>query len=369
MIIEISDEFADFDELKWRPYAASLEHLITAHCNGWHILTPSRKVARGMVERCNLSVRQLEILQFYIVDKIAVLVGQARTADATILAVPDDYEGRPSRDNQIVVRLRTFDDMSACLQAQLLTENSAADGKYILTLANLVARDLGYGVGLSLELVHGGGAGTAVKYKEMLESNRPALCVVDSDRTYPSSALGSTAKAIVKQGMSNEGQTVQAKILPVREIENTIPISFLLQVYGDNLVINRKIGKICKYISSLKTVDCPFYVLDYLDLKGGDTVDRVQAFPEPDRTIFIRACNVLNDKNVDWDAVVPNNNIAAYDGISVNLLQFTMGYLQNNPRLDREFAAKLRKAPFWLQLEHLIRLILSFGAASSRIPA
>jgi hypothetical protein len=364
MIIEVSDEFSEFNSDQWLPYAGAIEHLITAHANGWHIFTPSRRAANSILSSCNLSDRQTAIFRSSVLGRLAILVGQAKSADYTMLAIPDGSLTAQFRPNQIVVPLSRFSEMEACQPTRLLTEDSAFDGLYYARIANIVARDLGYGVRLKLELMHGGGAGLAARYGELLRDSRPAICVVDSDRRYPDAPLGNTARGINALGWSNPLGTVRAAMLPVREAENTLPISFLLDVYKANPVVRAQIKRYTDYLSKVESGTFAVNVLLHLDLKEGDTVGRIANVPMPHKNHFVEACRDISVTNIPVDNFDdPDSQGRAYHGIAENVLRTTLEFMKLNPRLDRDFGVKIKKAPFWNEFEGIIRLILSFGAS------
>ena len=365
MIIEISDAFGALDATGWKPYLSAIDNLLTAHASGWHVLTPSRHVADKIKELCGLSERQQALLNASIVSRLATLIGQARSADYTLLVVPPATFTSATRQNQIVVPITSFSKIENCMATRLLTEDSSFDGAYLLHVANAVARQLGYGVRINLELMHGGGSGLAKQYELLLADERPSVCVADSDIRFPDGPYGTTAKGILKRGMSNQSGTVRAVILPVRELENSIPISFLLESYRSSPEVKAKVSKFIKHIDDCKKKGVTENLLDFVDFKEGDSVSKLSKIPEPHRARLIEVCKAIAVTTLTAATLDdPASEAKVHQGIAANMLGTVKDFLVEHPRHDRTYIEKLRRTPFWEALEDIFRLILSFGAAS-----
>ena len=80
----------------------------------------------------------------------------------------------------------------------------------------------------------GGGNTISTVYENIQnKKKRLCLCIVDSDKLSPNSSLGSTARNI-KQKDDNTSVTTLLYILPVRELENLIPLSILSELMSKN---------------------------------------------------------------------------------------------------------------------------------------
>lgn len=369
MIIELARSFADFNKSEWEPYHASIEHLLQAHGQGWHMLAPGKKISDSISENCDLSRTQKEILNNYIRDKFPTLVGQARAAYRTILAVEDGHDMRSERNNQIVVPLKLFRDPRAVMPARLLTENAEADGEYLKLICRVTAKEMEYLSPMNLEIVHGGGSTTAVVLSAAWSEARPMICVVDSDRRYPRAPLGGTAKAIDDIGSENEIGTVCTAILDVREIENLLPLSFLFEVYKDNPEVNGRIAKLHSYLSLDARKKAKFNVIDYIDFKDGIRRNDIAALPAQVKGEFVVLCKHISDMVVSDSQFDDTTDCTqVFPGIAEKVLPCTIEFLRRNPHFASEFARKIRKAPFWDSLEPLIEKIISFSTASERLP-
>jgi hypothetical protein len=369
MIIELAKEFADFGEAEWQPYHEAVENLLQAHRHGWHIFAPARRISDSIHLHCMLSKTQKEILDNYVKAKFAILVGQAKTADFTILAIPNSGSQTPERNNQIIIPLAAYKDPQFAMPTRLLTENSEIDGRYLKWVAKATAQTLGFSKSINIELLHGGGSTMAAELERKWNDTRPLICVVDSDRRYPNGPLGDTAKAIQKVGNINQAKTVEVHILNVREVENLVPISMLFSIYKENADVLNIVGRIHDYLSHADCKKSKFRVCDYFDLKDGIAFCDVAKMPEQAKAEFVKFCRHMSTEKCDAARFEDNsddNKISS--GVSKNMLRTTLDFLEKNPRIEVEFAQKLIDAPFWTSVEPVIKKILCFSVAGERLP-
>jgi hypothetical protein len=119
--------------------------------------------------------------------------------------------------------------------------------------------------------IRGGGGSTVCKEYQQIQEERKrfCLCILDSDQEYPAifnngvKSYGQTAKDVININDLNEINT-QYYLLPVREIENLIPIFFLKKV----IPINDQRYEGVKMIESLINKGCIDAVY-YYDFKNG----------------------------------------------------------------------------------------------------
>ncbi len=369
MIIELSEKFADIEPEEWNNYHVAFENIINAHRMGWHIFAPPRKVANRISKDCDLSRSQKSIFDSHVQDRITTLLGQARSADHTIICIPDSMPVIAERSNQFALPISKFIDPRNLLPFLLITENAQNDGVFLERLCLIFSKHLGYQSPMMLEHRHGGGGTTAAQYREALTDYRPTLCVIDSDRRYPDGPLGSTARAVRGVELHNTTRVVQAHILPVREAENLVPLSFLFDVYGTNPNISDTISKIHKYKNS-DVAKCSIYnVLYFIDFKTGDTKGSIAKIPMPYKTHMLNFCSFIGTRKENDDQFSnPECDEKAVPGISENLIHQTISFINNNGRLESSLMRKILSAPFWDELEHILRLILAFSCGGQRLP-
>lgn len=369
MIIELAPSFGGFKSDDWAPYHRAIENLITAHGEGWHLLSPSREVAKSILSSCSLSRTQAQIFEHHIANRVSVTSGQARSADLVILANPETEPRRTERANQLGVSLSTFSELAACAPARLITENAATDGKVIEALSELMSRDLGYNSPISFEHVHGGGGTTAACYEQACTSARPTLCVLDSDRKYPGAALGETARRVVQANAPHE--TIRTFILPVREVENSLPLSLLLDVYSQSPEVRGRVSPLLKYIERrvLDGIPLEANALDYIDFKFGLKRSDIAKLPTGQRAMFCKLAHVVRPTEISHDLYddATDGTVIA-EGISENLLAQFLSFIDAAKHKRREIAQKIKSSPAWPWLEDLLRLVLAFGTASARLP-
>ena len=106
-------------------------------------------------------------------------------------------------------------------------------------------------------------------YKRLSKECTPIHCIVDNDRTTPYSPFGSNAAKLMDYAGNEPYSTAGAEVLPVRETENLVPVSFCKDVYRGNDDMQMRIDTVLRVAdqeqgSGVRPAD---YVLRYLDLK------------------------------------------------------------------------------------------------------
>ncbi|MCX6953092.1 MAG: hypothetical protein NTV51_13140 [Verrucomicrobia bacterium] len=81
---------------------------------------------------------------------------------------------------------------------------------------------------------HGGGSATGTVLHLNAASNRPCLCIVDSDRSHPTDELGSTATAVQPYKNPALHPLVEVSETNGRDLENLLPDSFYHSSYGSH---------------------------------------------------------------------------------------------------------------------------------------
>lgn len=371
MIIELSERFASFTAAEWSEYHTAIENLIVAHREGFHIFSPSRDICSSLLQNCELSVTQSEVLKHHIAAKLSTILGQVQSADAVIVCNPSDYANETTRDNQIAIDLNEFAFTTACLPSKLIIENADFDGRLLENLCSLFGRRLGYLMPFKIEKIHGGGSSTGLRYRDACLSARPSICVVDGDQKFANGTLGETAKAVRNFHGTELHNTVEHFVLPVRELENCLPISSFLDVYSTNHEVRSRIHGLRNYCEYRDAQNFPPHLnaISFFDLKIGISRSNVASFPAHSREAVRRMDQFLSHQEIvtaDYDDVTDGTVI--HPGISENLLPNYCEYLEDQQFDRNSLIGKFERSPEWNWLNKMIKRILSFGAGATRIP-
>lgn len=371
MIFEFSSEFAEFDADDWQPYCYPLQNLLNVHKQGWHIVSPSREVCQSLVRSEILSEDLMDFFKHHIQEKISTRSGQARSSQLVVVCKPNNSDQRTDYDNQVCVPLAVYANLDNCSRSRLITENSDRDGKLLTSLCNLMSRELGSNLTLTLECVHGGGSSVSRRYNDALQVFRPALCVVDSDRDYFNGPLGGTARNLSALHNPNVLPVIQLYVLPVRELENVIPISVLYDVYFNDPHVRTKIQSLCDYIllreNGQQLVEGN--VLSFFDMKNGITRSKILSFPLPAKQLFYYFDVNTTGFSCDYDDYnEPEEEYVVHAGVSENLLDIYLGFLELNQFNRPQLIQKYKNMPEWTWLSELLKLIMAYGAGQPRLP-
>lgn len=164
--------------------------------------------------------------------------------------------------------LVNFSDSDLCEKSQILAENPT-DSSILASLAETYIQKYLSGYRLSIRCQNGGGSTIGSTLRQITDqSSGCVLCVVDSDRTFPGSRIGSTAKS-AKQAQKRVTPHWRSRlhVIEQRELENIIPLDIrnhcITKHTPDLLETSNLIDKTSKFYS------------DHFCLKSGDSMCRI----------------------------------------------------------------------------------------------
>ncbi|EHJ14461.1 MULTISPECIES: hypothetical protein [Crocosphaera] len=164
----------------------------------------------------------------------------------------------------------TFFNDSETIQKSILLCENLQDTEFYKIIAETFCKWKRLNIKPKFEPSLGGGNTISTVYENIQnKKKRLCLCIVDSDKLSPNSSLGSTARNI-KQKDDNTSVTTLLYILPVRELENLIPLSILSELMsknGDRENPFKQLEKIEE--SSVKEIR------NFLDIKEGTRLKKI----------------------------------------------------------------------------------------------
>ena len=128
-----------------------------------------------------------------------------------------------------------------------------------------IARERYYEYNIAANEVSGGGNTTATELKKKLSKQEITLAIIDSDKHYSSAQLGATAGQCKAKYGDVKRTNCRLKILPTFEVENLIPLGFVVRHCHEN-------HKGADFICKLKNTNL-LKILRYYDYKLGATMD------------------------------------------------------------------------------------------------
>jgi hypothetical protein len=154
-----------------------------------------------------------------------------------IVVANDSY--KPASENvgskrTIIFPLRWFDS-TIKVQPTVLLGEDLSDAKILRLVGETgtVLARLPY-LPLALWPDHGGGSKTGQVLASNAVSNRPCVCIVDSDRASPSGAIGGTASGVQLFKDTSAFPLVEVAETSGRDLENILPDNFYRDSYGNN---------------------------------------------------------------------------------------------------------------------------------------
>jgi len=356
-----------FDEALEDPEVVlAVERILLAHACGEHVFFPSRHVLKTL--RCcqHFGFMSQQIIRT-IDDRYAELAGLAKNLRFTVDLVPERvfsatrFTGR--RAVQVPIRDLAWSRLPE--RVAVVFENAGRDGQFWDIVVRAWLERKGYRISFSMDPVNGGGSGTADEFERCLLSGRWALCIVDSDKTFPDDGLRNTANALAKKwddllcSHPNAHILGIAHILPVRELENLIPPKTLDWIFEDspeNLLKIAALSRLLK-IDADRGVEKERVRYGFVDLKDGHSF-RDDMHPKA-KVLFEALKSDLEANGFSSLCDLEQINIGLGDAIIPRILRLT-----HPKRLYRDrFIANLEKSVFWQEVKEIIEEILAFAIA------
>lgn len=277
MLFEISTN--NFDEALDDPEVVlAVERVLHAHACGLHVFVPSTRVLKTLRCCAHFGFMSQQILKT-IDDRYAELAGLAKNLRFTLDLVPQPAFSATRSNGRRAVQVPIRDLARSRLpeRVAVVFENAGRDRQFWDVVVRAWLERQGYRIRFSMDPVNGGGSGTADEFERCLLSGRWALCIVDSDKTFPDDCFRNTANAVAEKwgGLLRSHPNAHilgtALILPVREMENLIPPETLDWIFEDSRESVRKIAALSRLmkIDADRGVERERFRYGFVDLKDG----------------------------------------------------------------------------------------------------
>ncbi|WP_195945606.1 hypothetical protein [Paraclostridium bifermentans] len=191
-----------------------------------------------------------------------------------IKILSNEYSFRKVKENSqciYEVPINYFNDNRFLRESVLVTENLRDAWLYKSMTKKYIKQVMQINLDINLEEMNGGGNDLSIAYENKIKENRLVVCVADSDKRYPNSTIGDTARYAtnIYKNYDSYRITYMHK-LGVREKENLIPPSFyLLCTNGINIeslknlveleVLNNSSSEFLKYIDIKDGIELKSY--------------------------------------------------------------------------------------------------------------
>lgn len=179
-----------------------------------------------------------------------------------------------SNDGTWRVHLLNFEAHELSHKTLLVCED-VTDGKILIRAAECHQINIGLKsvMCISADLRHGGGGSIGIVLNYIIENEKKiCICIVDSDKKSPDSALGGTALSCKKVADKSK-HLLKLIILDSRELENVVPFRISIEALTSN---NTNHDNFIFY-----TDNAAFHeMLQYCDFKNGTCLNWVRSLPE-----------------------------------------------------------------------------------------
>jgi hypothetical protein len=369
MYIDLCSSFTRLSDDEIARYHGIIENLIIAHAEGWHVFAPDRGVIRYLLPKLSLSRSQSEILLAHIMPRISTLRGSALSADFRVVVTPDNMQNLSNIDRGIRVAASRFSTVNNCRNVRLIVEDSNSDGEYMRAICNALKNVIGINAPISFEIVHGGGSRLAARFREEASIGWCVVCVSDSDRRVPDADLRGNPRVIHEIGRLANSPLVKAIILPVREIENMIPLMYIDHVYKNDPSI---IGRV-SVLRSIQETDLAIgkrgsaSYLAVHDMKEGLTAKDFKNLPVAAIDYFESVVGIYRSGFRRQDVNSMGDGEMLIPGVSSRLINNCIDHLNSGGSMA-VFIEKAQECKLWPKVQEIVREIVFWSACARRIP-
>jgi hypothetical protein len=275
--------------------------------------------------------------------------------------------------NALAIALERFDEPRNVTPTRLIVEDVLRDKSGVEMILAVFLRFFQHGGRTEFEFVHGGGSMTSAAFRASYLEPRPVICAVDSDRRAPASPVGDTARAVLEAKRAAPFPSAEVALLPVREMENAIPLRAIRVVYEQNG--DQEVSARCQSLIDFCEADPAKMtrraeVTAFLDFKTGLADRDIE-------TLNINYSDVLRDLWGFANGGRPCPDLGdrteyvrhrPFVGISNNLLQVVSETFDTKPYVLKDIARNYKKLPHYADLLKYSKMLTDFGAAPSPIP-
>lgn len=340
MIIQLDSSFENLPS--WEPYEIPLNNLIEAHRKQHHLIFASRSILKSISAYPGISSLHRRVVE-QILSKYIDYSALASKVTAKILIctstgskLSETPKGLTCLDIEYVKSEDTLDRFS------IVVENKRHDGTVAALMLPVFAQKVEIPeLYLRYNLEHGGGSTISTPIEALTLNSRMFHVIVDSDRSYPSDALGPTAKTAslaVAAAKSTGLPVAEIFVLPSKDIENLIPIE-IMEVVLISIEQKAALSQIRKIVPHWP--DCTpeeKCFLAYLDLKEKTTIN-----PQSSNHI------VANIQKKLFSILETDHCPKISDNLCKALFLFGRGEIEMR-RLKDLFHDHLPKSPFFQEL-------------------
>ncbi|WP_198648422.1 hypothetical protein [Cyanothece sp. BG0011] len=340
----------------------TLENLATARREGKHSIIADLNTLKIITKCSDLSKNAKNVYNRILNDRSKFKAYLYHVSKYIEIINPCEVNKINSHSGKDIIQLPyTFFNDSETIQKSILLCENLQDTNFYKIIGKTFCKWNNINIKLNFESRLGGGNTIATVYDNIQnKKKRFCICIVDSDKLSPESSLGSTAKK-VKQKDDNASLITQLYILPVRELENLIPLLILSELISNNKDRENAFKQL-EEIENSSVIE----IRQFLDIKEGTQLKKIVK-----ETISVK--NFWNDKldkyinNIDewcyknWSCTNEQScNCKISLGFGENILENTITYLntQSPSKITSMVEDSLRS-----EWENIGQFMLNWGFA------
>lgn len=281
----------------------AIDYILEAAYHGYHLVTGERSIFSKLV-----SLNKLSPLRGTPTAK--KLFHESTQNHSLVNQLPRFVKAVSSKQSSEIIDnggtkiykipLSKFDSPATTLKTVILSEDHDDCRLYQIIGNSFVYNNSAFrNLKIQCELLGGGGT-SIVDHYDVLRANRErfCLCICDSDKLYDGASLGDNAKKLLKSEQSDNIKT-EVFVLPVRDIDNLIPLNLL-----DNLCVCYV--DYCRPRKFIEAVDklSISVARSYFDMKNGLSLNNLLSRPNADQLRMLW-CGVISCLNGHYDEVKP----------------------------------------------------------------
>ncbi len=281
MLIEIDESILKEVERNSKDVFKSLDLLAQCTREGHHLVYAEIKLLR-VLSLINELSDDANATYAALINRMAMLKKvKANISDYIVCYIDSESKGIFKKDSAVWIPLDWFDS-SIKIQPTMLVAENDSDCELYSVIGKLFSATKNLPTGISFVDMPGGGNTIGLIYKKrQCTVPTPILCIADSDKSCPNVDFGPTAKK-VEFNYDPKNLLSKYEILPVRMLENLLPIKFYKELYGE--VPDKKDG--IRFLEELSKDDKLTDVRKYIHFKNGICYEKIAKTDKPAKLAY-----------------------------------------------------------------------------------
>ncbi len=281
LVIDASISIGLADKAKNKKIAKALELLAQSVREGHHLVYAGVDVLLPLSMNTLFTEDARATFSALVNRNVTFKKIKANIVDHIVCYFDDNNNGITRKGDAIWIPIEWFDSSKKIQPTMLIAENDS-DCELYNKLGRFFSNTKGLPSDITFVDMPGGGDTIGKIYKKRQSTvDTPILCLADNDKSCPGMGNGSTAKKVISNDDPNN-MLSSYSILPVRMLENLLPLKFYIDTYGGCADKIRGVEFLKEVTQDLSVSE----VRRYIHFKNGICYKKINETKKPAKKVY-----------------------------------------------------------------------------------